>query len=272
MGKFIFNMVFALLGYVFCYGQLNSYKYIIVPAKFQDFKKENQFRTSTLVKYLFTNEGFNTVYGNNLPEELEKNPCLGVAVELDDTSNLFNIKTRLSLRDCSGKLVMTSQEGKTKTKEFEQAYREAISEAFGTFRGLEYNYVPDEETDSSKPVTISFKNDIMSTDSGSKSKKEDQEMVVTSLDTVKEDLDVISKENLPAVMEKGVLYALPIEGGYQLVDDSPKVVYKLKSTSAPDVFIVSREDKNGVIFKNEGKWFIEMNDKGGKTKELNIKF
>ena len=71
---------------------------------------------------------------------------------------------------------------------------------------------------------------------------------------------------------KNVLYAQAIEGGYQLVNSTPEIVYVLKSTSAPDVFIVNKDGKNGVVYKNEGKWFIEMDEKRSKAKELNIKF
>ena len=69
-----------------------------------------------------------------------------------------------------------------------------------------------------------------------------------------------------------ILYAQPIEGGFQLVDNTPKVVYILKSTSVPEVFMLNTEGKNGVVFKNEEKWFIEIDEKGSKAKELNIKF
>lgn len=261
---------FALLGCTVCYGQLNSYKYIVVPAKFKDFKNENQFRTSTLVKYLFTNEGFNVVYDNNLPAELEEDPCLGVKVELMNESGLLRTRTRLALRDCHGVAVMTSQEGITKTKDLEQAYREAISESFGSFRGLNYTYEPaDEEVKTAEPITVSFKNDIKSLESEAETAivKEDRAVSETA-----ETLETPVQPAPPSVGEKGILYAQPVDGGYQLVDTTPKVVYTLKSTSAPDVFLVNKDGKSGVIYKNEDKWFIEMDEKGGKAVELNIKF
>lgn len=252
-----------------CYGQLNNYKYIIVPAKFKDFKNENQFRTSTLVKYLFSNEGFNVVYDNKLPTELEENPCLGAKVALINESSLFQTKTRLSLTDCHGVLLMMSQEGRTKTKDFEQAYREAISESFGSFRGLNYKYEPPkEESKTAEPITVSFENDVKSLESVSETKISTEE-VKTVADPI-EKLDVQAEPNLPN--ERGTLYAQPVDGGYQLVDTTPKVIYVLKETSSPDVFLVNKDGKNGVVYKNEEKWFIEMDEKGAKAKELNIKF
>ena len=272
MKKLVFVMLFSILGKAACYGQLNNYKYLIVPAKFNGFKNENQFRTSTLVKYLFTNEGFNVVYDNRLPSELEENPCLGARVELIDESGLLQTKTALSVKDCHGVVLMTSQLGRTRTKDMEQAYREAISESFGSFRGLNYEYNPNQKEEKSEaPVTVSFANDIKSLETENKAeieKVEEKEVPMESPEVV----EVETEEAQPIVKEKGILYAQPVEGGYQLVDTTPKVVYVLKATSAPDVFIVNKDGKSGVVYKNEGKWFIEMDEKGGKSKELNIKF
>ena len=36
---------------------LNNYRYIIVPVQFEGFKGENQFQTSTLVKYYLSEKG-----------------------------------------------------------------------------------------------------------------------------------------------------------------------------------------------------------------------
>ncbi|MEM1259083.1 MAG: hypothetical protein AAGH81_11160 [Bacteroidota bacterium] len=271
MKKLIFAMLLSLMGYSAGYGQLNSYKYIIVPTKFQNFKDENRFRTSTLVKYLFTNEGFNTVYSNSLPEELQEDPCLGLRAELIERSSLFLVKTQLSLTDCNGIVILTSQEGRSKTKEYEQAYREAISEAFGTYRGLKYTYQPvEEEPRTGKPITVSFNNDIKSLESKPQTEVSPKE--VAKISEPAEKRDVAVPPDLPLLKEKGILYAQPVDGGYQLVDTTPKVVYVLKSTSAPDVFLVNKDGKNGLVFKNNDKWFIEMDEKGGKVKELNIKF
>lgn len=272
MKKLILVISITICCSVIGYGQLNDYKYIVVPAKFLSFKNENQFRTSTLIKYLFTNEGFNTVYSNNMPDDLKENPCLGLRVELIDESNLFATKTRLSLVDCNNVQLMMSQDGRTKTKEFEQAYREAISESFGSFRGLNYAYEPGDKKEQKKaePITVSFKNDVKSLEENPKSAPEKSIGQIASQKPSNEKVTPILE--VPVSKEKGILYAQPIDGGYQLVDTTPKVVYVLRSTSAPDVFLVNKEGKSGVVFKNDDKWFIEMDEKGGKAKELNIKF
>ena len=272
MKKTLVLLGLVLVGHLFGYGQLNKYKYIVVPTKFDVFKKENQFQTSTLIKYLLTNEGYNAVYNNALPIDLMGNPCLALRTNLVDNSSLFSTKVKLSLVDCNGVVIFETQEGSTRVKEYKQAYKEAISEAFGSLRGLNYTYEPKENEKASETVTISFENDIRSLEgdsnnnaSGVAEKKESdpskEQMVRPQIQELKE-----------GSSGKDVLYAQPIEGGYQLVDATPKIVYVLKATSAPDIFLITKDGKNGVIFKDEGKWYVEMDEKGSKAKELNIKF
>ena len=68
-----------------------------------------------------------------------------------------------------------------------------------------------------------------------------------------------------------MLYAQETENGYQLVDSSPKVVYKIKGTTLKNVFIV--EDKNAVLYKNGDSWVVEYYANNIlKQEELNIKF
>ena len=162
MKKTIVLLGLVLVGHLFGYGQLNNYKYIVVPTKFDIFKKENQFQTSTLIKYLLTNEGYNAVYNNALPIDLMGNPCLALRMNLVDDSSLFSTKVKLSLVDCNGAVIFETQEGSTKVKEYKQAYKEAISEAFGSLRGLNYTYEPRENEKAPETVTISFENDIRS--------------------------------------------------------------------------------------------------------------
>jgi hypothetical protein len=242
--------------------QLNNYKYIIVPTKFDNFKKPNQFRTSTLIKYLFSNEGFNTVYSDTMPDDLADAQCSGVKVKLIDDSGLLATKTKLALIDCNGAQIMISHEGKSKIKDLEQAYREAISESFGSFRGLDYKYEEKEEMKNTEAITVSFKNDVKSLKEEPKPAAKHKEVLVHS----KPNISSANRE------QNGVLYAQPIEGGYQLVDATPKVVHILKNTSMPDVFLVSKNGKSGIVYKDGGKWFIEMDDNTAKAKELKIKF
>lgn len=140
--------------------QLNDYKYIIVPKIFDGFKQENQYKTSTLVKHLFTKKGFNTVYEDNLPEDLQANGCLGLFANIENKSTMFTTKTTLVLKDCSNIVVFSTIQGKSKKKEFVPSYAEAIENAFLSFKAMSYNYKPKAQAEISDTVTVSFKNDV----------------------------------------------------------------------------------------------------------------
>jgi hypothetical protein len=124
--------------------QLDSYKYIVVPKKFDGFKYENQFRTSTQIKFLFTQNGYKAIYEDQIPTDLAQDPCKAVRVLLIDDSSLLATKVRLGLQDCNGVVVYESEEGKSKSKEYEIAYREAINGAFHDLEELPYSYIPPE--------------------------------------------------------------------------------------------------------------------------------
>ena len=74
---------------------------------------------------------------------------------------------------------------------------------------------------------------------------------------------------------RDVLRVVEVDNGnYNLVDNSGKVVFTMKATSANDVYLVQSGDASGLIFKEEDKWYIELNDNsGGQVKtELKLEF
>ncbi|MGB5369855.1 MAG: hypothetical protein WBN18_05450 [Flavobacteriaceae bacterium] len=164
MKSSIFTIVMVGIFASQAYAQLDDYKYIVVPKKFNIFSEVNQHQTSTLVKYLFTKKGFTTVYDDEYPDDLNSNRCLGLYVSLGDESTMFMTKTFLILKDCKGREVFMTQEGRSKKKEYKAAYHEAISEAFKSFDTLYYAYSGKGE--SPEPVTLNFKNDVKSLEEG----------------------------------------------------------------------------------------------------------
>ncbi|MGB5435418.1 MAG: hypothetical protein WBM98_05955 [Maribacter sp.] len=283
----IIKKLFVLL-FVFCwcngYSQenLNTYKYFIVPKKLDAFKKENQYKTSTLIKYLFTKNGFTAVYDDALPEDLEKNRCLGLLVSVNDESSMFTTKTAMILKDCASKTILTTVVGSSKEKDFESAYRESFTEAFATIKAMDYNYTPPEMKQSeviknSVPMetTKHPKNSVDQVVVKQEATPETQlykntEPVATAIEkAVPVEKEVLVREQMDANM----LYAQEIPGGFQLVDSSPKIKLKLYRTSIPDVYTVTYEKDNGVVFKKDGTWYLEYYLGGQLISEvLNIKF
>ena len=156
---------------------LNEYKYVVVPKRFDGFKNENQYQTSTLIKYLFNQKGFSTVYDDNLPEDLTSDRCLGVYVDLVNNSSMFTTKTALALKDCSNQEVFTTQVGRSKKKDYRESYSEAINKAFNSLASMNYSYEPKEGAKQEEPVTISFKNDIKTLEEETVVKKNEDPLV-----------------------------------------------------------------------------------------------
>lgn len=127
----------------FAQEELNPYKYVIVPKKYDFLKEEDKFQLNSLTKFLFEKKGFNTIFEDQTyPSDLAANPCLGVTVYVLDDSSLFTTKFNIQLKDCYNKVVYTSEDGKSKEKEYKKAYQEALRKSFVSIEALEYSYTP----------------------------------------------------------------------------------------------------------------------------------
>lgn len=264
---FLFSCINA-----FSQGELNDYKYIIVPKKFDKFKKENQYKTSTLIKYLFTQNGFNTIYDDALPDELNGNRCLGLLVSLDDQSSMFTTKTSIVLKDCSSKDIFVTLQGRSKEKNYNEAYNEVLTEAFEAIKALDYAYAPN--GGQSGPLIVSFKNDVKDVQKTEvkkpKNKKED---AVVTQEATPEKQVYKSKEPVTSQIKKGepsseemtkpakndwnILYAQEIQNGFQLVDSTPKIRIRLFKSSTPNYYLAQSGNQNGLVYKKDGKWYFE---------------
>ncbi|MEM9000369.1 MAG: hypothetical protein AAGB24_08895 [Bacteroidota bacterium] len=265
--------------------QLNDYKYIVVPKKFGAFKNENQHQTSTLVKYLFVQKGYNVTYEGDYPEDLKEDFCSALWVDLIDNSSLFRTKTILTLRDCELNKVFSTIEGSSKQKEFKVAYNEAIRQAFTSFDRISYKYTPKQKTSSEAPITVSFKNDVKPVEVEPKAGSVEQQATIEE-QRFKSSEPVISQmtknnaeglqSDIPnkSIQSVDMLYARPLKNGYQLVDATANIKYMLNETSVSNVFLVNQEGINGLVFKKEGKWFLEYtsSEKGRIIQELQVKF
>jgi len=283
MKKKLIYVVLMVLGLGFSgQAQLNGYKYIIVPKKFDAFKSENQYQTSTLVKHYLTENGLTAVYDDALPMDLAGNRCLGLVANLLDESSMFTTKLVLTLKNCQNQEVFRTKEGKSKIKEFEPAHREALEEAFTSFSTIDYQYqggdtalTPGQTTPQEVPQVVT----------------KAKEQVLEQRNTVEEQIykgvepkpstTVVSRtprsqnteDKAPMADLSGTLYAQPIAGGFQLVDSTPKIVLKLEETSMDDIYLAQYGDSNAMVFKKSDQWFLEYTHNGEKkTQELQIKF
>ncbi len=291
MKRILFSLIVLISFSGIAQQELNNYKYIVVPKKFEGFKRTNQYQTSTLVKYLFVERGFTVIYDDALPEDLNKNRCLGLFADLKEDSSMFSTKLQIALKDCNDQEVFISQIGISKEKDFKSAYSEAIRAAFISYNGLTYEYKPTEK-ESEAPIKVSFKDDVkqMEPEREAQAETEKNEMVTQKAtlenQTYKDQTPVnstvkkVEKEVVSEVMEKPMssannemLYAQEIANGYQIVDSTPKILYRLYRSSVPNLYHAQTESKKGIVLNREGKWFFEYYEGDElQIEELAIKF
>ncbi|WP_034046022.1 hypothetical protein [Wocania ichthyoenteri] len=254
---------------VFSQTNLNDYKYVIVPKKFDFLKEENQYRINELGKFLFEKQGFITLMeGENYPDDFKQNRCIGLNSNVLKEPGMFKTKLTVILKDCNDQVIYTSQLGESRIKDYSKAYNEALRNAFKSFENINYSYIPN-----NKNVVTVTKKDV---ETKNKVAQEIQKLK-EEIQSLKEEkvVDVPVKEMKPmeSVIEgvSNVLYAQEIENGFQLVDSSPKVVYRIKSTNLDNVFLV--ENKSAIIYKKGDDWILEFYSKSVlKQETLNIKF
>lgn len=227
-------LLIALLTSVIGFSQsVNDYKAVIVPLKYDFLKTENQYRLSTMTKANLLKAGFQAFYGNEqLPAEFGDR-CDLLYVDVKRDNGFLVTKLFIEFRDCYGKVIFTSQVGKSKEKEYESAYRESLELAFVSVNALQYKY-NGKSANTVKTATASIPATV-------------QTVAATA---------VVSAP-VADMADPNLLYAQPTENGYQLIDKTPKVVMKLLKTSRQDSFIAIKDGIQGSLNAKDNQWFFE---------------
>lgn len=280
--KFFYIIITCLMASnVFSQTNLNNYKYIIVAEKFDFLKEPNEYRLNELTQFLFNKYGFEAlIEGEEYPEDLLKNRCLGLKSDVLKEGGIFKTKLNVVLKDCNDRTVFVSELGESREKQFDKAYTEALRNAFKSVEALNYKYEPNETilALAAPKVESNSLDEIkkLREEVQALKEKKAQEAVDAQVKKMPNTVagDERSKPKFPVeklASKHGVLYAQTIENGFQLVDNTPSVVYKIKKTSIPDVYLV--EGKNATLSKKEGKWILEYYENDELKQEvLTIKF
>lgn len=240
----------------------DKFQYIIVSDKFDFVSETDQYQTSSLTKFLLRKKGFKVFLTNdNLPEEITQNRCNALFATVNQESSMFTIKNSIEIKDCYGKILYTSQVGKSKEKEYKKGYQEAIRNAFETMTDFNYSYNPT-LVEAKKEVVVA-KN---STDDVVESVKKTPVVIATPEVTI-----TPNKEITAVSTTLDVLYSQPKNNGFQLVNTKPEVVFVILKTNVKEVFII--DGKNGIFYKVGQNWMAEYYENGQLiTKEYQVKF
>lgn len=231
----------ALSGYA--QNTINNYKYVLVPEQFSFFKQIDQYGLNNLTKALLEEKGF-TVYFDNkdLPAEIANNKCRAMNADLTEKKGMFTTTLTLVLKDCQGNIVFKGKEGKSREKEFNASYTEALRNAFASLNELPYTYRAE-----AMGTTVMRTAEVT------------VPVAIPTAPVPVNQLAVAAEVTQPS----GTLYAQATANGFQLIDTTPKKVLTLFKTSAPDYFIADNGPAKGIVLKKNGEWFFEYysNDK-----------
>lgn len=282
------GVFFVVISNVFSQTNLNNYKYIIVPYKFDFLKEKNQYQINELAKFLFNKHGFNAIMeGEAYPEDLLNNRCLALRSDVLKESGMFKTKLKVELKDCNDRVVYVSQLGESREKEYKKAYNLALRETFEYLGELNYSYKESKEiaalaspSSSAKAETNQVSQEIKELKAeieSLKKKKEEVKQVVNVKEP--EPKQVVNPKVVKEIKETSnkkvdtsdILYAQPITNGFQLVDMTPKRVMILLKTGKADLFIV--KGREAVVYKESGKWmYSQTSEAGYDAYPINIKF
>lgn len=141
---FLFFLLLATRQLVFAQSELDPYKYVIVPKKFDFLQEEDQYRLNALTGFLFDKHGYNTLMeGIDYPPDVKENPCLAVTADVINGSNILTTKLSVVLKNCFGQVVFTSEEGTSKIKEYDRTYSDALRKCFPSIAALDYHFNPE---------------------------------------------------------------------------------------------------------------------------------
>lgn len=283
----------------FCQDNLNGYKYIIVPNKYDFLKDADQYQLNSLTKFLFEKHGFEALMeGEDYPADLNANRCSALKSNVLKDSGMFKTKLTVQLKDCNDKVVFTSKVGESREKEYKTAYGLALRDAFESVESLNYSYEPSNGAvlaSATVPVVTetSVSTEVQQLKQEIENLKKEQATAAVASGTAetlatgaaigattaavvtpKAEVKKVEKVEASKVKEviSGTLYAQEIENGYQLVDSTPKVVYRLKHTKLDNVFLV--ENESAIVYKKGDNWIAEYYDANNTLQQqvLKIKF
>lgn len=197
-----------------------SYKYAIIPKKFNFFKEENKYDLNVITKSFFENQGFEVYFNSDaLPDELSENRCASIYVDAFEESSLFLTKVYFEVKDCSNNILIKSELGTSREKDYKKAFNEAFGKALNSIKSkLDFK-----KSDSNKDMVL----------------KSEKEVVFKSKEL------------------QYSLFAIPTSTGYKLVNEKPETVFLLYKTSDNFVFLAIKGEIKGVFIKKNDQWLFE---------------
>lgn len=242
-----YSVVLFILLSSFSFSQnINDYEYVFIPAKFSIFKENDKFRLNTNVKLLLQKYGFKSYFvTDSVPREIANTNCKKLYADIEKDNNFIITKVKIILRDCNDKIVFQTDFGSSKEKVLVTAYNQALREAGTSFDKLNYKY---------------------------NSKNRGLTETVSGITQVENETSS-TKEILPIKTSESFYFAQTTAYGFQVIDNEPKVIMRLYTTSQKNIFLAVKDVVNGVVILKDNQWVFEYLENGKVfSEQLKLKF
>jgi hypothetical protein len=210
---------------------ISEYKYVIVPSKFDAQKTTGQFGLNNLTKLFLEKNGYTPFFDTDiLPPEVAGESCNKIYLDVVADNSMMSTKLKVIIKDCRNAVLFNSEYGKSNEKDNYVAYNQALRAAFKSFDKPEYRY-------NASPVKSQ---PVGARPAANDPKPKEREVILVT---------PISASN--------VLNAQEIANGYQLVDNTPRIILRIYHTSQPEIFLAESDTNKGVVMKKDGQWVFE---------------
>ena len=115
---------------------LSDYSFVIVPEQFDFLKNQDQYQINSMTQFYLEKNGFNAYMADSAPNA---NRCDGLYANVEELKSLLGTKLQVVLRDCNDVEIYRAEEGKSKYKEYDKSYQDALRKAFNSFKILRVN-------------------------------------------------------------------------------------------------------------------------------------
>ena len=208
---------------------LNQYKYVSVPNRFDFMKSSDQFQISSLAKFLLTKNKF-TVLENleKYPADLAANQCLLLNLNVDQIKGFLKTKLEVQFLNCKNQVVFKSDIGMSREKDFKTAYHQALRAAFSSVSEANYkfNETFDKVPTNEKPISVK-----------------------RAVSTPMQDTDLLSSKLTSEILMTQTSY------GFDIRDADGILVYSLYQTMSDGIYIIDKLP--GIVYKRGNRFVRE---------------
>lgn len=212
---------------------VSAYRYIVVPSKFSFQKEPNKYNLNSLTKMVFEKQGYEVYYDTDV-----------LPMELAEN------RCKALYADMSEKSNMFMTKLKVELKDCKNQTVYISEEGSSNEKDYATAYIQ-AFREVGKSLSLLRSNASQKTGVESES---------------------ITKESASPIANP-LLFAQPTSNGFQLVDNTPKVVMRLFKSSATNFYIAQRDAVQGVVFNKNNQWLFEYYKEDKLVSEkIDIKF